>query len=143
MIVSLDMAEESAELLVSMYINGDSTLAQFQIKKVELYQDASTAKEDGHVRVTDGGTQTNAKLLDNQFDTRNLASRGKLRRSIIAYFSENDIRNICFDLNIDYEKIPGDSKDAKVRELLSLCEREGILEGFISACCQERPTIIL
>jgi len=47
----------------------------------------------------------------------------QLRRLLDESFNETELRNLCFDLGIDYESLPGDGKSAKARELVMYCER--------------------
>jgi serine/threonine protein kinase len=48
-----------------------------------------------------------------------------LREAISHTFSIDDIRTLCFDLQIDYESLAGEGKDAKIRELLIKCRQQG------------------
>ncbi len=41
----------------------------------------------------------------------------QLRQSLVESFDENELRDLCFDLRIDYESLPGDGKSARAREL--------------------------
>lgn len=135
--VLLDLPKESAELLISMYINEDTSLQQFSIQKVEIQR----GSESGDSEQT---PEESRSLLDKlNIDIENPLFRGKLRRTIIAYFSDSDLRNICYDLGIDYENLPAEGKDARVRELLVQCERMGMLELLVNACVNERPHIDL
>ncbi|MBK8905624.1 MAG: tetratricopeptide repeat protein [Anaerolineaceae bacterium] len=65
--------------------------------------------------------------------------RGVLRRLLIDAFSESELRDLCFDLGVDDEALPGISKPDKVRALIVLCERSGRLSDLIAACRQLRP----
>ena len=49
--------------------------------------------------------------------------RLELLNFIRAKFDDNEVRELCFALNIDYESLPGEGKAAKTRELVALCER--------------------
>ena len=139
-VVSLEMPEESAQLLVSMYLSGDSTLKHLQIKKVGLQQEAL------HSLQPNPNSQSNPENVVAQpetlLDIQNPKFRARLRKNIDTYFNEDDIRTICYDLSIDYESISGESKSAKIRELLAFCERKGNLEDFINSVRQERPNIL-
>ncbi|MCB8979199.1 MAG: hypothetical protein H6657_17435 [Ardenticatenaceae bacterium] len=57
--------------------------------------------------------------------------RHNLRRFLIDAFSEDGIRDVCFELNIDFESLPGPAKPGKIRELIIFCERSGIFEELI------------
>ncbi len=47
----------------------------------------------------------------------------ELREFIDRYFDENELRDLSFDLTIDYESLPAVGKSAKIRELIAYCQR--------------------
>lgn len=49
--------------------------------------------------------------------------RVQLVKFIRDKFSDSELRDLCFELHIDYESLPGEGKAAKARELVSYCER--------------------
>jgi len=49
--------------------------------------------------------------------------RLELLNFIRAKFDDNELHDLCFALNIDYDSLSGDNKAAKARELVALCER--------------------
>jgi tetratricopeptide (TPR) repeat protein len=57
----------------------------------------------------------------------------QLRQSLIESFDDNELRDLCFDLRIDYESLPGDGKSAKARELVTYCERHKRLDELQAA----------
>jgi hypothetical protein len=63
-----------------------------------------------------------------------------LRDIIVTYFSDSELRDLCFDLGIDYESLPGEGKAAKARELVSYCQRHGRLAELEAACRRLRPS---
>jgi hypothetical protein len=66
---------------------------------------------------------------------------GKLRKILAERFSEDELRTFCFDLNVDYEDLPGEGKAAKARELLALYERHHRVDELIQLGQQTRPDI--
>ncbi|MBK8905730.1 MAG: hypothetical protein IPM53_31395 [Anaerolineaceae bacterium] len=66
----------------------------------------------------------------------------ELRRLIIKHFSDSDLRDICFDLRLDYESLPGTSKSEKVRELLLFLDRSNTVERLVNVCRELRSSII-
>jgi class 3 adenylate cyclase len=62
-----------------------------------------------------------------------------LRRLLTDAFSESELKDLCFDLDVDDEALPGIGKADKVRALIVLCERNGRLSDLIAACRQLRP----
>ncbi len=63
----------------------------------------------------------------------------KLRDILITHFDENELRDLCFELKVDYESLPGTGKSAKARELVAFMERRGRLPELTEACCRLRP----
>lgn len=56
-------------------------------------------------------------------------------------FSEGEIRDICFELDIDYESLSGSGKGGKSRELINYLSRRERLNDLITICQRERPNI--
>jgi hypothetical protein len=44
------------------------------------------------------------------------------------FFSEEDIRDVCFQLEVDFENLPGKEKKGKARELVIYCRNRAMLE---------------
>ena len=65
----------------------------------------------------------------------------EFRRSIDKLFNLEEIRTLCFDLNIDYEDLGGEGKQAKVRELVSLCQRTDRLPELVKLLSNNRPHV--
>ena len=55
----------------------------------------------------------------------------QLRQLLSESFDDNELRDLCFDLRIDYESLPGDGKSAKARELVMYCDRHKRLDEFL------------
>jgi nucleoside phosphorylase len=49
----------------------------------------------------------------------------QLRQSLVDHFNDQELRDLCFDMDIDYESLPGEGKASKARELVAFCERRG------------------
>jgi nucleoside phosphorylase len=67
--------------------------------------------------------------------------RTKLRQNLVDNFGDNDLRDLCFDMGVDYESLPGEGKSAKARELISFCERRGRLPDLVTKCYELRPNV--
>ena len=63
----------------------------------------------------------------------------QLRRNLEYFFDESELRNLCFDLRIDYDNLRGESKSDKVRELLAWCIRRQREEQLLKAIMILRP----
>ena len=67
--------------------------------------------------------------------------RVKLRQTLTDYFSLDDLRDVCFDLGIDYESLEGLNKPSKVRELIIFAERHSMLDRLVEHARQLRPDV--
>ena len=54
-------------------------------------------------------------------------------------FNLNDIRQICFDLDVNFDDLPGETLTAKCRELYLFMEKRGDLVRLVKECQNERP----
>lgn len=64
-----------------------------------------------------------------------------IRTKLTEFFGIEEIRTLCFDLNIDHEQLPSQSKEALVRELVIYCQRRGRLDALIEECRKARPQL--
>ena len=64
-----------------------------------------------------------------------------LRPLIVKHFSEAELRALCFDLDIDYELLPGREKSEKALELIAYSKRTNALDALVQACQDTRPQI--
>lgn len=56
-----------------------------------------------------------------------------------ASFSVEDLRELCFEMHIDYDSLPGEGRKAKSRELVIYCRRNGRLEELTRRFRTKRP----
>ena len=64
-----------------------------------------------------------------------------LRQSLVDYFSDEELRSLCFDLGIDYENLPAQAKAGKARELVVELERAGRVSELVEICSRLRPSV--
>lgn len=62
-----------------------------------------------------------------------------LRQVLISRFDEEELRDLIFDLAIDYDSLSGAAKKDKARELISFCRRHGCLPELKQAVLERRP----
>ncbi len=67
--------------------------------------------------------------------------RTKLRQSLVTAFNLSELRDLCFDMNVDYESLSGDNKADKARELVAYCERRQIIPDLVAKCKELRPKV--
>lgn len=66
-------------------------------------------------------------------------NRAHLRRQLLEHFNDSELRDLCFDLSVNYDLLPGLGFGDKVRELIAYCERNGRLDELVTACAACRP----
>lgn len=66
-------------------------------------------------------------------------NQANLRDQLVKYFNDNELNDLCFDLNIDYQNIPGQTKQDKARELITYCQRHHLLDDLTKRCQELRP----
>ncbi len=64
-----------------------------------------------------------------------------LLKMLNTYFDLNEIQNLCFEINVDYDNLGGNNKLDKCRELITYLQRRGRLDELIEVCLRERPNI--
>jgi hypothetical protein len=67
--------------------------------------------------------------------------RIKLRQILINYFSDDELRDLVFDMNLDYEALPGASKAGKARELIAFAERHNRFQDLVELAQRLRPNV--
>jgi hypothetical protein len=65
----------------------------------------------------------------------------RLRDQVRALFSDSELRDLCLDLGIDYENLPGASKADKARELVLYMERQSRVADLVRRVVELRPHI--
>lgn len=74
---------------------------------------------------------------------RKLQFLSHLRSVLIERFSEAELRNLCFELGVDYDVLPGPSKAEKARELVSYHDRRARISELVDQVLRLRPDIQL
>ena len=65
----------------------------------------------------------------------------QLRGILVEGFSEQELRDICFNLSVDYESLEGDGKAAKARELIYYLDRRGRILELVKIGKPLRPQL--
>lgn len=66
-----------------------------------------------------------------------------LRRSMVESFSLAELRLVCSDLDIEYENVPGDTRETKVNELIEYVRRRGRVQDLVAVVQEARPNLKL
>lgn len=64
-----------------------------------------------------------------------------LRKLLETHFDLDGLRNLCFDMGIQYENLSGDTLGAKARELILFCERHLRIGELIETGREARPEL--
>ena len=65
----------------------------------------------------------------------------RLHQNIAAFFGDEELRSLCFDLGVDYADLPAEGKDGKARELVAYLERRGRIPELVETCRKLRPNV--
>ena len=55
-------------------------------------------------------------------------------------FDLDELRALCFELDIEYENVRGETRDAKALALVKLCQRQNRLDQLLDLCQTKRPS---
>lgn len=114
MILQIEMSTEAVHRLITLYEAVDPVIQDLGIQKAEVIHKQPL--------------QIATPLSD-------------LRRILTKYFSDSELINLCFDLNVDYEDLPAVGKANKARELIVLMGHHGRLPELEAAVRRERPKL--
>jgi DNA-binding NtrC family response regulator len=67
------------------------------------------------------------------------ADPAALRQVLDEGFDMEEMKNLCFDLNIDFDSLRGEGK--KARELVAYCRRHGRMEDLSTRIAELRPEL--
>jgi hypothetical protein len=67
--------------------------------------------------------------------------RAFLRQNLVASFNDSELRDLCFDMSVDYQSLTGENKADKARELIAFCERRQIVPELVAKCKELRPKV--
>ena len=66
-------------------------------------------------------------------------TRKQLLEKINKMFSAGELATLCFDIDVDYDSISGDTRNDKARELLLHCGRRGMMGELVEGCKSAFP----
>lgn len=62
-----------------------------------------------------------------------------LQQQLVEHFDLSEMKQLCFELHIDFEDLAGDKKTDKARELVKLGYRNGRIPEIVQCCAELRP----
>lgn len=74
--------------------------------------------------------------------TTELPDPTSVRRVLVENYSLEELRDLCFDLRVDYDSLPGEGKSAKARELVGYFQRRSGLGPLVAAIRAGRGNIL-
>lgn len=74
-------------------------------------------------------------------DRKSNKKRSELKNNLQTFFNVSDLKDLCFDMEIDYENFSHSRKNDFIRELVEYCENYGFLSTLYSKCMVIRPNL--
>lgn len=65
-----------------------------------------------------------------------------LRDALDAGYSLSELRDLCFELDIDYDDLGGEGQSAKARELVLYAKRRDLLAALVACVMRDRPHLL-
>jgi len=78
-------------------------------------------------------------INDNEQNSNELPK--EIFRLMNETFSLENIKTLCFMIDNDYDNLPGEGKNGKIRELILSVERQGALKDLIATLSEYRPKV--
>ncbi len=65
----------------------------------------------------------------------------ELHQRLTICFNEKELYDLCFDMGVDYEGLPGKGKAGKAREFVAYLDRRGSIAELLRRCSERRPDV--
>jgi len=65
----------------------------------------------------------------------------RLRRTLVARFDKSELCTLCFEMGIESENLPGETREVLARELVAYCVRHGQIPKLVEVGRRLRPDI--
>jgi hypothetical protein len=65
--------------------------------------------------------------------------RSQLRQILVKHFDDDELKTLCFELQIEYADLPSPSRKGKARELVTYLERRDRLPELVEIGREMRP----
>ena len=65
----------------------------------------------------------------------------QLRQKIEKHFNLDEVKELVFELAINYENLPGETLRSKSRELVNYCQRHNLLQKLVEHCLTLRSHV--
>lgn len=86
---------------------------------------------------------TDVQVMDAAAERRGAGTidRSKLHRVLAEQLKEEELRNFCTDLSVNYDSLGGEGREGKIRELLAHLERRRPISDWMGVGEQLRPDV--
>ncbi|MCA9957527.1 MAG: response regulator [Ardenticatenaceae bacterium] len=132
LIISGESIEPSEVLDLRDYYGLDYYLAKDRLDPQKLAK--AIARSAERIRVAANERKAQAR----QTAATDISPRD-LREILDQFFNEEELLDLCFDLNVDYESLGGTGKRGKSRELINTARRHGRFYDLVESCQRARP----
>ena len=136
-----DLLNEKIERLRVAHAIETSAAIRFQLEKQieqaesersQVEQRLGSLDDQAKLAVlTEPGTDTQVALAGPQRQMLEHEQLIQLRQLLVTHFDEGELRTLCFDLDVDYDSLPGEGKANKARELVSYLQRHARLPDLV------------
>ena len=69
------------------------------------------------------------------------AEQLRFYHKFVEYFSDSELREICFEFGVEYENLSGDTKNRKASDLVGHLQRRGQYPALVELCRRLRPKV--
>lgn len=115
-----------------------------EIEKDLILQSQKKLEDFGVVVLSKGGilfTSVTSYNLNEQLSKTQKWSLDLLYKVLLSRFNIDELQELCFLLEVNYENISGDIFSQKARGLLSYLEKRQRIPEFVTICKKERPDV--
>ena len=69
-------------------------------------------------------------------------NKSKLRDLLVNHFEDDELEDLCFDLDLPYSDLKGDTRKSKARELVKYFDNRNELSVLVAKCQELRPNVV-
>ena len=140
-ITQSDIARYSSALARRVGVSTDAGMDAIAAELLEAIRPAETISSYGEPLLKTQSAMSKQAVMPEFANGSSLNDPRRLYDALTQYFSQGELADLAWDMNIDYEEIPGDTKSAKARELIAYCQRRGRLDELSQQVHKRRPFI--
>lgn len=141
------LQDSLVETLEKAMSSGEISSFETRVSNIVNELDTIARKEFGisfdklcpHLNIKKGTPKFQDNDLMDMGAEANHAYLAAVRKLILEYYNEEELRTLCFDLGIVYEDLPAKGRAAKARELVSRLNRNGQMDNLRQKVTIERP----